>query len=109
MADSIARKALLIAVAVGLAPVLVIYLSTASGAARLASLVWGALLILVSWLLARSLVRRINRLTEFADRLLDMSVPRPQLSANNDELGDLARSLSRMAPQIEEVVNRLRN
>ena len=109
MADSIARKALLIAVAVALAPVLVIYLSTASGAARLASLVLGALLILVSWLLARSLVGRINRLTDFADRLLDMSVPRPQLPAGNDELGDLARSLSRMAPQIEEVVNRLRN
>jgi two-component system phosphate regulon sensor histidine kinase PhoR len=109
MADSIARKALLIAVAVALAPVLVIYLSTAGGVARLASLVLGALLILASWLLARSLVRRINRLTDFADRLLDMSVPRPQLPASSDELGDLARSLSRMAPQIEELVNRLRN
>ena len=109
MVDSISRKALLIAVAVALAPVLVIYLSTASGAARLASLVWGALLILVSWLLARTLVGRINRLTDFADRLLDMSVPRPQLPAGTGELGNLARSLSRMAPQIEEVVNRLRN
>ena len=48
MADSIARKALLIAVAVALAPVLVIYLSTAGGVARLASLVLGALLILAS-------------------------------------------------------------
>ena len=109
MADSITRKALLIAVAVALASVLVIYLSTASGAARLASLVWGALLILVSWLLARSLVGRINRLTDFADGLLDTSDPRPQLPAGTDELGNLARSLSRMAPQIEEVVNRLRN
>ena len=109
MVDSITRKALLIAVAVALAPVLVIYLSTASGALRLASLVWGALLILVSWLLARSLVGRINRLIDFADRLLDMSVPRPQLPAGTDELANLARSLSRMAPQIEEVVNRLRN
>ena len=109
MADSITRRALLIAVAVALASVLLIFLSTASGAARLTSLVWGALLILVSWLLARSLVRRIHRLTDFADHLLDMSVPRPQLPAGNDELGNLARSLSRMAPQIEEMVNRLRN
>jgi len=109
MVDSIARKALLIAVAVALPPVLVVYLSTASGVARLASSVFGALLILVSWLLARSLARRINRLTDFADRLLDMSVPRPQLPASDDELGDLARSLSRMAPQLEELVNRLRN
>lgn len=103
------RKALLIAVAVALVPVLLIHLSTANGAARVASLVWGALLILVSWLLARPLAGRINRLTGFVDRLLDMSVPRPQLPAGNDELGDLARALSRMAPQIEELVNRLRN
>ena len=103
------RKALLIAVAVALAPVLLIHLSTANGAARAASLVWGALLILASWLLARPLAGRINRLTGFVDRLLDMSVPRPRLPAGNDELGDLARALSRMAPQIEELVNRLRN
>jgi two-component system phosphate regulon sensor histidine kinase PhoR len=103
------RKALLIAVAVALAPVLLIHLSTANGAARVASLVWGALLILASWLLARPLAGRINRLTGFVDRLLDLSVPRPRLPAGNDELGDLARALSRMAPQIEELVNRLRN
>ena len=109
MVDSITRKALLIAVAVALASVLAIHLATANGTVRLASLVLGALLILVSWLLARSLVRRIHRLTDFADRLLDMTVPRPQLPAGNDELGDLARSLSRTAPQIEEMVNRLRN
>jgi two-component system phosphate regulon sensor histidine kinase PhoR len=109
MADSIEWKALLTAVAVALAPVLLVYLSTTNSVARVASLVLGGLLILALWLLARSLVRRINRLTEFADRLLDMSVPRLQLSASNDELGDLARCLSRMAPQIEEVVNRLRN
>ena len=109
MADSITRKALLIAIAGALAPVLVIHLSTASGVARVASLVWGALLILASWLLARSLAGRINRLTDFADGLLNMSVPRPQLPAGNDELENLTRSLSRMAPQIEEMVNRLRN
>ncbi len=89
--------------------VLLVYFSTANSAARLASLVLGALLILVSWLLARSLTRRINRLTDFAGRLLDMRVPRPQLPASDDEFGDLARSLSRIAPQIEELVNRLRN
>jgi two-component system phosphate regulon sensor histidine kinase PhoR len=109
MANSISLKALLMAVAAALLTVLVVYLSTAGSAARLASLVLGALLILASWLLARSLARRINRLTDFTDRLLDISVPRPRLPAGNDELGNLARSLSRMAPQIEELVNRLRN
>src|ERR1035441_6017809 len=105
MADSIARKALLIALAVAIPPVLAIHLCTANGVARAVSLVWGALLILVSWLLARSLARRIHRLTDFADRLLDMSDPRPQLPAGTDELGNLARALSRMAPQIEQEVN----
>jgi Signal transduction histidine kinase len=103
------RKALLIAVAIALFPVLLIHLSTANGVARLASLVLGALLVVASWLAARSLAGRINRLTGFVDRLLDMSVPRPQLPASIDELGDLARALSHMAPQIEELVNRLRN
>jgi len=83
----------------GARSVLLVHLSTANGAARLASLVWGALLILASWLLARPLAGRINRLTGFVDRLLDMSVPRPQLPAGNDELGDLARaSLPHGAP-----------
>src|ERR1035441_8220625 len=109
MADSIARKALLIALAVAITPVLAIHILTPNGVARAMSLVWGVLLILVSWLLARSLARRIHRLTDFADRLLDLSAPRAQLPAGADELGDLARALSHRAPQIEEMVNRLTN
>src|ERR1035441_1735741 len=109
MLNSIARKALWIALAVALPPVLAIYLSTANGVARAAALAWGALLILVAWLLGRSLAGRINRLTGFVDRLLDLSAPRAQLPASGDELGNLARALSRMAPQIEEMVNRLTN
>jgi len=109
MGDSIARKALLIALAVAFPPVLVIHLSTTSSLARLASWAFAALLILVSWLLARSLAWRIHRLTDMADHLLDRSLPRLPLPAGDDELGDLARSLSRMAPRIEELVNRLTN
>jgi two-component system, OmpR family, phosphate regulon sensor histidine kinase PhoR len=109
MADSIARKALLIALAVAFPSVLAIYLCTADSMTRVASLVSAALLILVSWLVARALTGRVNRLREFVDRLLDMSPPRAQLAASDDEFGDLARSLSRMAPQIEELVNRLTN
>src|ERR1022692_1140322 len=109
MLDSIERKALWIPLAVALPPVLAIYLSTANGVARAAALAWGALLILVAWLLGRSLAGRINRLTGFVDRLLDLSAPRAQLPASGNELGNLARALSRMAPQIEEMVNRLTN
>jgi len=107
MADSIARKALLLALAIALPAVVATYLSTAYELARAVSLVLGGLLILASWLLARSLVWRINGLTDFVNHLLDKNAPRPQLPASDDEFGNLARSLSRMAPQIEELVNRL--
>ena len=109
MVDSIARKAVLIALAVALPLVLAIDLCTANGTARVVSLVLAALLILVSWLAARALAGRVKRLTDFVDRLLDMSAPRAPLPASDDEFGDLARSLSQMAPQIEELVNRLTN
>jgi two-component system phosphate regulon sensor histidine kinase PhoR len=109
MVDSIARKAVLIALAVALPLVLTIHLCTANGTARVASLVMAAVLILASWLAARALAGRVNRLTDFVDGLLDMSAPRSQLSASDDEFGHLARALSHMAPQIEELVNRLTN
>jgi two-component system phosphate regulon sensor histidine kinase PhoR len=109
MVDSMARKALLIALAVTLPWVLAINFCTADGVVRVVTAVSAALLILVSWLVSRALAGRVNRLREFVDRLLDMSAPRAQLPAGDDELGDLARSLSRMAPQIEELVNRLTN
>src|ERR1017187_3101557 len=109
MADSIARKALLIALAVALPAVLAIHLGTAGGVAHVASLLLSILLMLVAWLLARSFARRINRLTDFVDHFLDLSAPRAPLPASDGEFGDLARALSRMAPQIEELVNRLTN
>ena len=109
MVDSIARKALLIALAVALPWVLAINFATADGVVRIVSTVSAALLIAVSWLVARALAGRVNRMKEFVDGLLDMSASRAQLPASDDEFGNLARSLSRMAPQIEELVNRLTN
>ena len=109
MADSIARKALLISLAVALPSVVAIHLCTENSAARAASLVSAVVLFLVSWLVARSLAGRIRRLTDFVDGLLNMSAPRAQLPAGGGEFGNLARSLSLMAPQIEELVNRLTN
>jgi two-component system phosphate regulon sensor histidine kinase PhoR len=109
MAESIARKALLISLAVALPSVLAIFLTTSGTSPRVASLVSAAVLVLAWRLVARSLAWRIRRLTGFVDRLLDMSAPRAQLPSGGGELGELARSLSRMAPQIEELVNRLTN
>jgi two-component system, OmpR family, phosphate regulon sensor histidine kinase PhoR len=109
MADSIARKAFLIALAVAFPSVLAVYFSTANGAVRTGSLIWAAVLILGSWFWARALTSRLDSMTRFVDHLLDTSVPRGHLPASDDEFGQLARSLSRMAPQIDEIVNRLTN
>ena len=109
MLDSIARKAVLIAAAVAIAPVLVIWLYSGSPVVRLASLFWAILLISVAWLVGRSLARRIHRLNEFAGCLLDRDAPRRRFETGDDEIGDLARSLSLVAPRIEELVKRLSN
>ncbi len=63
--------------------------------------------VLAAWLFAQSLIRRIHALTVFVDRLVDQRQPRARLNASDDELGELARSLFRVAPQIDELFNRL--
>ena len=107
MSESLTRRAILIGIAVAAPPVFVIQLYAPNSVVRLASLLMGAVFLLVCWLAGRSLAGRINRLTEFVDRLLSQGVPQPLLNKSDDELGLLARSLSRVAPQIEELVNRL--
>ena len=109
MADSIARKALLIALAVAFPSVLAVYFSTINGAVRTGSLIWAAVLILGSLFWARALANRLDTMTRFVDHLLDTSAPRFPLPASDDEFGQLARALSQMAPQIDEIVNRLTN
>jgi len=107
MRDSISRKAVFLAVMVAAPPVIVLYLFVDSAAVRLAFLAAGAMLVLAAWLFAQSLIRRIHNLTLFVDRLLDQRTPRARFNASNDELGELARSLFRVAPQIDELFNRL--
>jgi two-component system phosphate regulon sensor histidine kinase PhoR len=107
MADLIARKAFLLAVVFAALPIVVIYLYVDKVMVRVASLGFGILFILIVLLLARWLSRRINRLTDFVDRLLDLSVAHPRLQTSDDELGILAHSLLRIAPEIEELFNRL--
>jgi two-component system, OmpR family, phosphate regulon sensor histidine kinase PhoR len=107
MRDSISRKAVLLAVIVAAPPILALYIYAGSPAVQLASLVAGLGFVLAAWLFAQSLIRRIHALTLFVDRLLDQRAPRARLSASDDELGELARSLFRVAPQIDELFNRL--
>jgi two-component system phosphate regulon sensor histidine kinase PhoR len=108
MGDGVARKLGLITAAAVALPLIFIQLGVSSVAVRIASMAWGVALILAAWLYGRWVSRRIHGLTAFADRLLEVNVPRPRLPSGDDEFGALSRSLSHVAPQIEELVNRLR-
>ena len=107
MRDSIARRVLTGAALLAAPLVIVIFLFVPDIRVRLLSVAAALLAVGVAWLLAQSLARRINALTAFVDGMLDQSGPRPQLIHSDDELGELTRSLSRMTPQIAELVNRL--
>jgi two-component system phosphate regulon sensor histidine kinase PhoR len=107
MPESLSRKAILIGIAVAAPPVLVIQIYTANAVIRQTSVIVGIVFVFVCWLAGRSLAGRINRLTEFVESLLKQGVPQPLSKISDDELGLLARSLSRVAPQIEELVDRL--
>ncbi len=107
MRDSISRKALVIGGA-AVAPLLLIVFVWVPGLpVRILSAVVALAGLLAVWLVARSVARRVNGLTVFVDGMLDQAAPRPTLLTGDDELGSLARSLSRMAPRIEELVSRL--
>lgn len=108
MGDAVANKLGLITAAAVALPLTVIFLRVDNSAVRITSLAWGLVLILSAWLYGRWVSRRIRDLTDFADRLLDVNAPRSRLPAGDDEFSNLSRSLSRIAPQIEELVNRQR-
>ena len=107
MRDSIQGKAVALALAVAAPPALLAQLYAESVAVRLVSLVAALVLIVAAWLFSRSLTRRLGDQTNFVDGLLDQSAPRQRLQTSNDELGSLARSLSRVAPRIDELIGRL--
>jgi two-component system phosphate regulon sensor histidine kinase PhoR len=107
MRGSISRQALVFALAVALPATLVVHLYVADARARLLSLVAAALGMVGALVFARSFERRIRRLTAFIDHLQDPDSLRPRLAPGDDELGDLARSLSRMASRMDDLVNRL--
>jgi two-component system, OmpR family, phosphate regulon sensor histidine kinase PhoR len=58
-------------------------------------------------LVSRSLTRRINRLGQFAEGLLDSRFSERHLPDSDDELGALARSLYKMSDQLRGLVSRL--
>jgi two-component system, OmpR family, phosphate regulon sensor histidine kinase PhoR len=104
---SISRKAAILAGVILVPIVLLVTVATPNGVVRLLACLWGMLGLAIAWLTARSLRRRIGDLQAFADRMPDLRVPRPHLMIADDELGELARSLTRLTPKIEEVLKGL--
>ena len=108
MSGAVSPKLGLITAAAVVLPLIAVLIGTENAAVRMTSLAWGVVVIASAWLYGRWLSRRIQRLTDFTDRLLDVNTPRPKLPSSDDEFGALSRSLSLVAPQIEELLTRLR-
>jgi two-component system, OmpR family, phosphate regulon sensor histidine kinase PhoR len=107
MRDSISRKALVIAAALAAPLLLIIFTCVPSPYVRALAVVVALAGFLLTWLASRAYARRINGLSGFVDGMLDDGATGKKLQTGDDELGDLARSLSRTAPRIAELVNRL--
>jgi two-component system phosphate regulon sensor histidine kinase PhoR len=85
----------------------VIFLFVADPRVRLLAVAVALATAGLAWFLAQKLTHRINALTAFVDGMLDENGVRAPLEPGDDELGELTRSVSRMTPQIGELVNRL--
>jgi two-component system phosphate regulon sensor histidine kinase PhoR len=62
----------------------------------------------IALLFIRSFSKRVQRLREYVEGLLDQHLPDRELPSADDGLGELARSLSRSAPRIRDLVERLK-
>ncbi len=74
------------------------------GAALVSTLLAGCL----AFVFVRSFSRRVESLRRYVEGLLDPLLPGDELPAGDDGLGQLARSLRRTAPQIRDLVQRLK-
>lgn len=105
--SSLSRKAAA-GFAVALAPLIaVIALSGSSGFAGWLALGWGVLVLAVAWASGRNLSQRIAVLTSFAGDLPGTPQNLPRLPVVDDELGDLARALTRSAPKVQAALQGL--
>src|SRR5205085_9955491 len=114
MLDLISRKVLALAIISTLPQLILVYTFVDVPWVRWSSLAAALAGISLAGLFARSLAWRIKSLTGFVNRLPELTGKpsklraRATLPAGDDELGELVHSLSGIAPQIEETVNRLR-
>ena len=105
--NSLSRRVVFLAAAIVIPLVLLLVSSDYGVAPRIAVLIWGLAGLAFIWRSASSVSQRVRELTTFVERMAELDKPRPQLRPDDDELGDLARALSRTTPRLEEVLNRL--
>lgn len=101
---SISRRAATAAAIIVVPLVAAVETSVADGPLRWLAPLWGFASIVSVWVGARLLAGRIGGLVDYVRAIADANESRPRLTFQDDELGELARSVSRMAPQIEQVV-----
>ena len=104
---SISRKTAVLAAGTVVPLVAALEFWAPPGPAQWIAPLWGLLAIAAPWAASRSLARRVNGLISYASQMPDSQAPRQSLPAPDDELGELARSLTRTAPKIEAMVQRL--
>jgi two-component system, OmpR family, phosphate regulon sensor histidine kinase PhoR len=96
-------------VAVIVAPLVVLaWLGGNNPTAGIVAFGWGLVGVAAVWIACRSVSGRIRELIAFADNLPDLRAPRPPLRLGDDEVGDLARALTRATPRLEELLNGLK-
>jgi two-component system phosphate regulon sensor histidine kinase PhoR len=103
----VSRRFLVLAASTAAALVILVFLSTQDVAPRAAAVAIAALGLSLLWLRMKSLSQRTRSLAAFVDAMLDARSRRAEITGDDDELEELSRSLARMAPRIDELVNRL--
>jgi two-component system phosphate regulon sensor histidine kinase PhoR len=98
------RKAVAVAAVLVGPLVLVIMLGTPNWVVRLTAIGWGLAGLAIASLIAKDVSRRIEDLRLFTDRVPDLNSAKPSIVTADDEIGELARSLSKMTPRIEGVL-----
>ena len=100
------RKTVALALAVAALPTGIVLAYVQEPAPKCAAVGCALFFLIWAWRESRSLGERIRDLTTFSNRLLDSSPTAAQLTAGSDELADLGRALSRIAPRIAELVGK---
>ena len=88
-------------------PLVILAAWSEGGTVAILAVAWAVAGLGIVWIVSSSFSGRIRELIAFVDSIPDLRSPRPRFQAGDDELGDLARALSRTTPRLEEVLNGL--